>query len=264
MIWPSFALRRRHDPACNLVFLHIPKTAGQTVHSAISGALPKGATSPIRVHDQAPAEQQMPPGHRFYSGHINWLDLDSVPRPRFVFTVLRDPLERLASFYFYILQEAQATAPEALDLPEHIGRKRILECSADDYFLSGNPLWQRFVRDSYENVYCYYLATRRIRGRSEAVDLRGAALIAQALEGARALDRVYDLAGLAQLEQDLHQYAGISARISDRRVNAGPQEAGTPRWPQLCALFERDDTAAQLESWVAEDQALMVRMGLSG
>jgi hypothetical protein len=112
------------DPVkANIVFLHIPKTAGQTIHTALCNAVGPEAVSPIRVHTQvADGPSQFPPGYRLYSGHLDWEAIERVPKPRFVFTVLRDPLERLASFYFYIRRQAERISLDELAKPNRIGR----------------------------------------------------------------------------------------------------------------------------------------------
>ena len=89
-----------------IVFLHIPKTAGQTVHSELLRIFGPEHTSPVRVHTQAGADGQFPEGYRFYSGHLDWETFDTADSDSFVFTVLRDPKDRIASFYFYLLHKS--------------------------------------------------------------------------------------------------------------------------------------------------------------
>lgn len=161
-----------HPHSPTIVFLHIPKTAGQTIHAELGRVVGEAAVSPVRVHTQAgPGAAQFPPGYRLYSGHIDWEALETVPEPRFTFTVLRDPLERLASFYFYICREAGKLSPEELSTPARTGMRMALESSPDEYFFGGTPGWRRFVRDHYRLPYCSYLITRKIRGWSAMPDL---------------------------------------------------------------------------------------------
>ena len=81
-----------------IVFLHIPKTAGQTIHFALAEMVGARNVSPIRVNGQAVDHCTLPPGYLLHSGHIDWTNLDSVEGNPFVFTVLRDPAERIGSF----------------------------------------------------------------------------------------------------------------------------------------------------------------------
>ena len=241
-----------------LVFLHVPKTAGQSVHSELVRLVGGPAqVSPVRVHTQAGPEDQMPPGYRLYSGHIDWTGIDALPQDRFAFTVLRDPRERIASFYFYLLDEARKLPPDALHLPENLGKRIILEHSADDYFLGGDASWQTFIRDHYDNFYCSYFATRRMRGRSLLTGLGGSEVIAAAGAGLASLQGVYDISGLDRLERDLRARFGFDARLTRTFVNVGSTSRGEARWPRLMARLERDATAAALSRFCALDDVLV-------
>src|SRR5690606_31646457 len=61
-----------------IVFLHIPKTAGQTIHNQLAQMVGAGSVSPIRVQSQAPKGPQMPAGYGLYSGHIDWTELETL------------------------------------------------------------------------------------------------------------------------------------------------------------------------------------------
>lgn len=241
-----------------VVFLHIPKTAGQTIHHALVKAV-GGAkhVSPIRTHTQAPNGPQMPAGYRLYSGHLDWIELGSLPPDRFVFSVLRDPRERIASFYLYLLKEAQALDAEALKRPENLGKRRILEMSADDYFFGGDAAWQNFVRDHYDNFYCTYFATQKMRGRRALVGLDSADVMARALDGVQELDRVYATTDLSALEADIAARLGQTINVTESFHNTGGHEMNEARWPKLLALFERDASNARLAEFVSLDAALM-------
>ncbi len=248
-----------------IVFLHIPKTAGQTIHRELARIVGPDAVSPIRVHTQAAAggdHAQMPGNYRLYSGHIDWAGLEALPADRFAFTVLRDPLERIGSFYFYLLEQARRLTPTQLQMPAHAGMRMICTRSADDYFFGGDAAWTRFIHDHYDNFYCSYLATRKVRGWSDLIGLHPAERLTRAQAGARALDRVYSCSGLGALEADIKARCGTAIRVVDRYVNAGPQASGALRWPSLCARFERDVTAARVERFADLDHRLMARLGL--
>ncbi len=246
-----------------IVFLHIPKTAGQTIHSELSRVVGAGAVSPIRVHTEAgPGAAQFPPGYRLYSGHIDWEALETVPEPRFVFTVLRDPLERIASFYFYIRRQAEALSPQELAQPARTGMRMALENGPDAYFFGGDMKWRRFVRDHYHSPYCAYLVTRRIRGYSQVANLPRAQLVKQAVAAAQGLDGVYTVDRLEQLERDLETRLGVQVDLTGRFVNADPEGQQTRRWPRLEAMIERDETRHRLQRFALADQMLMYRLGL--
>ncbi|ARC87499.1 sulfotransferase family 2 domain-containing protein [Rhodovulum sp. MB263] len=244
-----------------IVFLHIPKTAGQGIHATLE-ALVGGPehVSPVRVHTQCPDGSQLPPGYDLYSGHIDWTELGTLPPDRFAFTVLRDPRERIASFYFFLQKEARALSPEALAHPANTGKRAALELSADDYFFGGTPAWQNFVRDHYDNFYTSYLATRRMRGRQRLRKLTAAERLDLAAQGAAALQGIYEVNRLQRLEADLSARFGKPVELAGRIVNAGEHAPDERRWPKLLDRFEHDASAARLAEFVSLDERLMAEL----
>lgn len=246
-----------------IVFLHIPKTAGQTIHAELSRVVGARAVSPVRVHTEAgPGPAQFPPGYRLYSGHIDWEGLDTVPEPRFVFTVLRDPLERIASFYFYLRRQAETLSAEELASPTRTGMRMALENGPDAYFFGGDANWQRFIRDHYHSPYCVYLVTRKIRGFSHVAGLHAPELVDRAEAAARQLDGVYTVEALDRLEDDVRQKLGIRIDVTGHVVNAGPEGRGGGRWNRLAAMIKRPETLDGLYRFARADQVLMHRLGL--
>lgn len=244
-----------------IVFLHIPKTAGQTVHNSLSRVVKARRVSPIRVHTQTALPQdQYPPGYSLYSGHLDWTAMDHLPAARFVFTVLRDPGERIASFYFYLQREAAALGPTDLNLPHNIGLKRALDWSPDDYFFGGDAAWQVFVRSHYDNFYCTYFATRRMLGWGAAQDFSAKQLLAKARQGLAAIDRSYSTHDMAQLEASFITRFGIDLNLADRFDNTSTEPANLRRWPRLLASFGTDIAAEQMLGFVQLDAKLTAGM----
>lgn len=246
-----------------IVFLHIPKTAGQTIHAELSRVVGKEAVSPVRVHTEAgPGAAQLPPGYRLYSGHIDWEAIDTLPAPRFVFTVLRDPLERIASFYFFVRRSAEGLTATELAKPARKGMRKALQEGPDSYFFDGPPGWQRFINDHYNSCYCAYLVTRRLRGYSRVAAWPRRDLVARAVDAARGLDGVYTVDRLDALENDLKTRLGIEVNLTGRFVNADPEAQEVSQWSRLEALLERDESRDRLRRFARADQMLMFRLGL--
>lgn len=243
-----------------IVFLHIPKTAGQTIHNQLASVIGKEAVSPIRIHSQAPDESHLPPGYMLYSGHIDWADLAELNGDRFVFSVLRDPRERVASFYFYLLNKAQKAGDADLEGPQNAGMRAIRNRSADDYFFGGNAGWEAFVRNHYDNFYCTYLATRRMVGKKALLRLGAEEILTLAVDGSEAIDRVYSVDNLAKLEDDLEGQVGKRLRIAGHYTNTGTQSVETRRWPTLLARFGRDSSRRRIEDFVTLDLTLLERL----
>lgn len=247
--------------ATPIVFLHVPKTAGQTIHHALTHAV-GGPThvSPVRVHKHGMNfEDQFPPGFRLYSGHIDWLGVGNVQPHPFVFTVLRDPRERIASFYFFLLKEAREMDPMVRMRPDQLGKRQIFELSADDYFTGGDARWQSFVRNYYDNFYCTYFSTRLMRGYGKAHKMTEATLLEAAETGLKAIDRVYHTDNLAALEKDIADRYGADIRVAGNYQNAAPLQRSVSRWQRLMDMLERDASRARLEEFAVRDLRLMER-----
>ena len=246
-----------------IVFLHIPKTAGQTIHSELSRIVGPDRTSPVRVHTEAAeGAAQFPHGFDLYSGHLDWDALETLPAERFVFTVLRDPRERIASFYFYLLKEAQALSEAELQRPDQQGKRRVLTQSADTYFFGGEPGWQGFIRDHYDNVYCTYLATRKIRGHRITKDLDTGARVAAAKANLPLINRVYSTRELGLLEQDIEAWTGQKISVVGKYVNKGNHGDDESRWPKLLERIESDVNIRRLEEFVTVDEDLIAALGM--
>lgn len=252
-------------PASPIVFLHIPKTAGQTIHHELSRIAGPDTVSPVRVHTQVKTDtEQLPAGYSVYSGHLDWTALGTLPADRFTFSVVRDPRERIASFYFYLLKEARAQTPAELEKPHRAGMKRISSVSADDYFFGGPRPWQVFVHDHYDNFYTRYFATRTMRGWKQIRDRTPEDLLdAAQAHIARDLDRVYATRDLGALEADIAARYGISIAVAESYVNTGDQPRGEARWPKLLERLESDASRTRLEAFARQDDMLLTRLGLA-
>lgn len=241
-----------------IVFLHIPKTAGQTIHNELTRVLGAQNVSPIRLYSQD-KDCQFPPGYALYSGHLDWHDMGNVPKDRFTFSVLRDPRERIASFYFYTKRQAEKLEPDELAKPSRTGMRTLLQSSADEYFFGGAKPLQRFINDQYNNFYCSYFATKRMRAHRLVADLPPAELVELALQGAAQIDRIYATTALADLEADMAREFGMTINLTGSFDNAAGAQ-GDLRWPKLLALFEDETSAQKLEGFVTQDLELMRRL----
>lgn len=253
------------SPAAPLVFLHIPKTAGQTIHEELAQELGSAAVSPVRLHSQVPpGAAQMPPGYSLYSGHIDWTELDTLPEGRFVFTVLRDPFERLASYYLYVLQRARDRADEVLEQPvsPHLrGLRRILTVSAEEYFFGGDAAWQDFIRAHYDNFYTSYFATRRMLGWRDMHGLDEETAVQAALANVPSLSRIYSIRDLAALEADMAE-RGLDIAVTDKFRRATDEAHNDRRWPVLTDRFETDAGIRRLETFALRDELFLSELGL--
>ena len=97
-----------HDETA--IFVHIPKTAGTTLHRIIDQQYPRRIRLFVRHHYKGVqklkdlsiaqrAQLHMVRGHIPYGLHRY------LPRPAKYFTILREPVERVISYYFFVQRE---------------------------------------------------------------------------------------------------------------------------------------------------------------
>lgn len=100
------------SPARPLVFLHLPKTAGTTLKAIIEGVYTPEKVLNLRVAQGGIRRLfAMPPAQRdafdVIAGHLDWRVTRLLPGSR-VITVLRDPIDRFLSWYYYALRNENA------------------------------------------------------------------------------------------------------------------------------------------------------------
>lgn len=86
-----------------IVFIHIMKTAGTSLRRRLEKLLPGEQFWSCDVHGSPgnfPVSALLP--YRCFTGHMSFADAWHVPRPRRIFTVLRDPHARIVSLYHYL------------------------------------------------------------------------------------------------------------------------------------------------------------------
>lgn len=92
-------------PVSPLVFLHLPKAAGTTLKSIIERvygpdrvAFLKAPRGEVRAFEALPAGDRS--GYDAVAGHLTWGDRQILPGAA-VITMLRDPIERVMSWFYY-------------------------------------------------------------------------------------------------------------------------------------------------------------------
>ncbi len=249
---------------CKLVFLHIPKTAGQSVHAYLQGGFSADEIAPARMNNTLigmPLDDIA--RYRLFSGHLDWALLDCIEGPKFVFTILREPRDRILSFYFFLRAKAGRMPPGELELPQHQGMKAALELPCDEYFCGGKPHLRTFLDNHYDNFYAYYFASRIFEGRSRILGRRQVEpsfdderVVEAALSNMAHLDGVYTVDDLGALERDLKARAGLvraGKPLANYKVNVGDSDSAGRRVEQLQRLGATQRTMSRLDAMVRLD-----------
>ncbi|MEP7358836.1 MAG: sulfotransferase family 2 domain-containing protein, partial [Anaerolineales bacterium] len=96
--------------APTLFFLHVPKAGGTTFHQIIARQFPAGAAynlyaystaKAVTAYKQLPLEQRR--AYRLVKGHMPFGLHEFAGRPSTYITILRRPVERVVSYYYYVL-----------------------------------------------------------------------------------------------------------------------------------------------------------------
>lgn len=101
-------MRPEHDPTSTVLFLHLPKTAGTTLNSIIDAQYPAAAIHSLGAdtHAAVAAFEALPAaeraGFKIIRGHFPYGFHAAVPGSTTYFTLLRDPVARVISYYNYI------------------------------------------------------------------------------------------------------------------------------------------------------------------
>jgi hypothetical protein len=85
--------------ATKTIFLHIPKTGGTTIHAALDSYFAPERRCPERFNSLHRYSAGELAGYRVFSGHFSLISCELIPGPKRIFTMLRDPVERLISLY---------------------------------------------------------------------------------------------------------------------------------------------------------------------
>jgi hypothetical protein len=242
-----------------IVFLHVPKTGGQTIHHAVASTFPPEQRSPIRLMSQAGPEGPFPQEYRFHSGHLDWARLGEVADDPFVFTVLRDPRERLGSFYFYMRANRQRRADE-LGVDALAPRDAALLGAADAHFFPAEETALRRLRQTWENAMTNFFAFRSLTRPPRFLDLGREEMLARAMTNAKDMSAIYRFGRFDVLEDDLEALTGQRLTIADKRSNDGPLDAGVSRWEALLDRLESDANRRRMERFVDLDLELMERL----
>jgi hypothetical protein len=247
-----------------VIFLHIPKTAGQSVHTALVKAFGQEAICPARVNEQL-ARMTINELNRYqvFSGHLDWAMLDCIKGPKYVFTILRNPVDRILSFYFYLRDQAAKLPVEKLHKPEHQGLRAALELTPQEYFLGGTTHIRKFLDDHYDNFYAYYFASRHFQGRAQLYglmkrrELNSEDVLRMAKDNLGVLDDVFTINNMEEVFSTIRRLSDAgSGEIEEYQVNVNKNISADDRMERLLQLSGDDKLLKRIEHYCEMDNKI--------
>jgi hypothetical protein len=137
-----------------LVFLHVPRTGGTTLHHHLSANFAPDEICPERFSRLERYSTEQLGKWRFFSGHFNADEIRRIPGPLFVVTILRNPIERLLSnYYFWKRHRPEIIKQHHLEGPKLARRGTLLDFLRSDnggvLDSTNNMLARRFAGQTY-------------------------------------------------------------------------------------------------------------------
>src|SRR5262249_170075 len=84
-----------------LVFLHHPKTGGTTLHHILMRGFDEDEICPERFNGLQHYSAGDLARYRYFSGHFDLLSVSLIPGEKKIITMLREPISRLISLYYF-------------------------------------------------------------------------------------------------------------------------------------------------------------------
>lgn len=207
--------------APKLVFLHLPRTGGTTLHHHLAAHFTPDEICPKRF---SPLDQYTPTQlekWRFFSGHFNADEIRLIPGRLFIVAILRDPIERLLSnYYFWKRHRRAAIEKHGLD-----GPKATKDGTLAD-FLSSNV---GRVLDSTNNmmarklagqVYAWPDGSWRARVGDRGFGVTDLQIVHRALGNLLSFDVYDDMSALKDIYARIAQVYGMTPLNSIERLNS--------------------------------------------
>jgi hypothetical protein len=105
----------------NLIFIHIPKTAGSTLNKIIKSQFPNKSIFKVdgfkegkSIEELKKLDKKERNKIRCVMGHMSFGVHKYLPRPSNYITVLRNPVDRLISLYYFILRQTEHPLHESI------------------------------------------------------------------------------------------------------------------------------------------------------
>jgi hypothetical protein len=158
----SAATRRKEGPTHKnngekktLIFVHIPKTGGTTLKDILRRQFPPDTIldfigkSPQEVQEYAGSLASLSEKDRLKIRYISqplFFEFDNyLPEPPIYFTLLRDPVERVISEYYFMIRQPSTVVPKNISFEDYVRSGTWQAWNAQLSFLRGRPEGLRYA-----------------------------------------------------------------------------------------------------------------------
>lgn len=242
-------------------FLHIPKTAGQSIHFALLDVFGEKNICPARTNQQL-LKLRISEINRYQvlSGHFDWSLVDCFrAENEYSFTVIRNPMDRIFSFYFFTKKNSENLS--SLNEADRV----LYHCAHNDInsFFIGNGEVYEFIKDHYDNFYAYYFAGRTYdaRRRLRSAKISKNDIIDMAIDNMLMLDDVYTLDNIQKVFSTVYGFSSCQKEIKEYKNNVNKKFPSEDRLQQIKELGANDQLINMLGEFCEMDDIIFKKFG---
>jgi hypothetical protein len=204
-----------------LVFLHVPRTGGTTLHHHLAAHFAPHEICPerfSRLHQYSPDQLEK---WRFFSGHFNSDEIRRIPGPVFVVTILRNPIERLLSnYYFWKRQRPETIQKHGLDGPRLIKGGSLMDFLRSNHGGVLDSTNNMIARKLAGEVYAWPDGAWRARVGDKGFEVTDLQIVHRALGNLLSFDVYDDISALQDIYARIAQVFGMTSLNSIERLNS--------------------------------------------
>lgn len=229
-----------------LVFLHLQKTGGTSLHFHFCDNFPEQEIYPQRFSGLHQFSVDELGKWRLFSGHFNTDEIKRIPGRIFLVTVLRDPIDRLLSLYYHWKRHSYAFIEEG-----NLHWLRIIkDGTLLDFLRSEHPEILPYTHNAMVTQLAGAVTTTPdgyflIKSPQEIERLSEAQLLSRALKNLLSFDVVGDISELSLVYERVASVFGMKTYTYMLRENTREEVTETlepvtpePITPEIQALLE--------------------------